>query len=80
MSLRKIPILGQEPPYIWKFEPHPDITAYEIAKLTPLLVLAGHPSSTIKQLGNIIKTLPEQLARHFTKVHPDGTPFKEEEE
>jgi hypothetical protein len=55
-----IPVLGLAlPDGVWIFHPQPDITAYELARLLPILV---SPNSVD------IATLDAELQRHFTRL------------
>jgi hypothetical protein len=57
---RAIPVLGMAlPGVIWSFAPQPDITAYELARLLPILLAPN----TVD-----IATLDAELQRHFTRL------------
>jgi hypothetical protein len=47
------------PGVLWHFVPQPDITAYEVARLLPLLVAPTRVD---------IATLDDELRRHFTRL------------
>lgn len=50
----------------WKFEPQPDITAYELAHIVKLLL--AQRGKTFEQVEKKIAALPSDGARHFQKT------------
>ena len=64
MSMLKLSTYGKI--YVW--EPQQDITAYELALVLPVFIIAAAKPHFIDGVDDMISDLPEEVARHIRVV------------